>query len=135
MVTPSKHADVLLSGAEETQKIDVLVLAGLADAKKDEVICQAAHRGRAGNGLPKSGKGLDGMLRVIVIPGHPVVLQKCEDHMSTLVESLLPSDRRPAAKFAEFQVAIKLLNGDEMLVQKMLLQTPSAYCFKNGFHQ
>ena len=46
--------------------------------------------------MPKHRKRFDGVLGIIIVPGHAVVNEKCKQLVSILLESLLDRSRRLA---------------------------------------
>src|ERR1017187_9547348 len=71
-----KGVNVLLTRTEEIQKVHAHVFAGLADAQEDQVFPDALFGRDSAKDLTKRGEGFDGVLRVVVVPRHPVEAQK-----------------------------------------------------------
>src|SRR2546422_205483 len=70
--------DVEHAGAEEPQEAQVLVPASLVDAQEHQVVLQSLLGERSTDELPTRRESLDGVLRIVVVPGYPVVVQEDE---------------------------------------------------------
>src|SRR5258705_8920074 len=64
--------DILRTGTQEIEEVDVLVFARLADAQQNQIIPKAFLRGFSLDYATKRREGLDGMLRIVVVPWHVV---------------------------------------------------------------
>jgi len=80
--------NVLFAGTEEIQKIQALILAGLANAEQRQVCLGAVHRGSSGHYFPQHRKCFDRMFRVVVVPGHSIVRQERKQLVSVPLQSL-----------------------------------------------
>ena len=49
---------------------------------------KASLRGRPLNHAAKRGEGLDGVLRIVIVPWHVVETQKCEHRVAVLLQAL-----------------------------------------------
>ena len=70
--------NVLFPGTEEIQKIQTAVFAGLADAQEDKVFLNSFRCRETFDGATKSGKRLDRVLGIVVVPRNAVMIQKSE---------------------------------------------------------
>ena len=71
-----ERVEVEPSRAEEPQEAQVLVPAGLVDAEEHQVIPQPLLGERGADDLPAAREQLDGILRVVVVPGDAVVVEE-----------------------------------------------------------
>src|SRR5262249_36423203 len=85
----AEDIDIPLLGDEELQEADALVDARLLDAQQGQVTRQAGFRQQAVGDLPVIRESLDSVLRVVVVPGHAVVIQEGEELAPVLLEPLL----------------------------------------------
>src|SRR5262249_21396538 len=90
----AEHGDIFLPRKEELQEADTAVLARLVDAQEDEVIRQPSLRQLAVRDPAVVGERLDRVLGVVVVPGHAVVAEECEELRLVLEETLLVALRQ-----------------------------------------
>ncbi len=128
----SKGFDIFFARAQEIQKIDPFDSARLANAEENKVF--GNRLGRRGSleqfSCPRI--CLDGMFSIIVIPGHAIVPQKCEESLPACFEAPLAPDCRLAAVFSKRQVFVKAIHGFHVLVQKAPFQPVAINRFDHG---
>ena len=79
--------DILLTRAEEIEKVQTSVFAGLAHAEEHEIFLDSFLGRCTSNDLAQRREGFNCMLRVIVVPRHSIVAQKGEEFVTVLFKA------------------------------------------------
>ena len=68
--------DIVLARTQEVKKVHAYVLAGLTKAQENQMVAEAFFCTKSFHHVPERSEGFDRMLRVVVVPRHPVIAEK-----------------------------------------------------------
>jgi len=78
VAAPSEHVHIQFSRQQEAEKAQVLVLTGLADAQQKQIVGQSSFYHGPDGSLSVVRELLDGMLGVVIVPGHHIMVEEGE---------------------------------------------------------
>jgi len=115
--------NVLFTRTEEIQKVHAHVFACLAYAQENQVFPDALLGGRAFNYVPEFGERFDSVFGVVVVPRNAVEVQKREQFVPVLLETITAGQGCRTFVFGSNHLTIEAVHCDNVLSQEVLLQT------------
>ena len=130
-----KGIEIGFARTEELEEIQSSVVAALANAQQDEVVFDGSFSEAASNYVANFRERLDCMFRIVVVPRNTVMVQKGEEFVSVLLESLLAFDCQFAFAVECRQLSIKSLDLNLIFPEETALQSSVVDSVNYGFEQ
>jgi hypothetical protein len=133
---PSAHReviDVLRTGPQEIEEVDVLTLTGLADTQQNKGVAKAFLRGKPVYHAAKQCECLHGVLRIIVVPWDIVEIQKSK-HLIAIFLQAIDELACSLTGIIVNETFIESINRIPKLAQEAFLEAASVHRFNYRLH-